>query len=102
MAGRQVARIGTLQPELSDSVLFEVEGYEAGAVVKVRLMVVGGVLVVVAASFYIPVYLYKAMRTVYGQGHILTFAKYVALAVAYILGASLTMLGVVLFALFSL
>ena len=60
------------------------------------------VLVVVAASFYIPVYLYKAMRTVYGQGHILTFAKYVALAVAYILGASLTMLGVVLFALFSL
>jgi hypothetical protein len=60
------------------------------------------VLVVVAASFYIPVYLYKAMRTVYGQGHILTFMKYVALAVAYILGASLTMLGVVLFALFSL
>jgi hypothetical protein len=60
------------------------------------------VLVVVAASFYIPVYLYKAMRQVYGQGHIVTFMKYVALAVAYILGASFTMLGVVVFALFSL
>jgi hypothetical protein len=59
------------------------------------------VLVVVAASFYIPVYLYKAMRRVYGQGHFLTITKYIALAVAYTLGVSFTMLGVVLFALFS-
>lgn len=59
------------------------------------------ILILVAASFYIPVYLYKAMRRVYGQGHILTFTKYIALAVAYTLGAAFTMLGVVLFALFS-
>ncbi|MEJ2298956.1 MAG: hypothetical protein P8X94_10740, partial [Woeseiaceae bacterium] len=58
-------------------------------------------LVVVAASLYIPVYLYKAMRTVYGQGHILTFLKYVALVVAYGIGASFTMMGALLVALVS-
>ena len=59
------------------------------------------VLILVAASFYIPVYLYKAMRVVYGQGHFLTFTKYVALVVAYSMGAMLTMLGALLFALIS-
>ena len=59
------------------------------------------VLVVVAASFYIPVYLYKAMRRVYGQGFLLTFTKYLGLSVAYIIGASFTMVGAVLLALFS-
>lgn len=59
------------------------------------------VLVVVAASFYIPVYLYKAMRHVYAQGHFLTFTKYVALAIAYTIGATFTMLGALLFALLS-
>ena len=59
------------------------------------------VLVVVAASFYIPVYLYKAMRSVYMQGHFLTFTKYIALAVAYTAGVTFTMLGALLFALFS-
>ncbi len=60
------------------------------------------VLVLVAASFYIPVYLYKAMRRVYGQGHLFTLAKYVVLAVAYSAGATFTMLGATLFALVSL
>ncbi len=59
------------------------------------------ILIIVAATFYIPVYLYKAIRHVYAQGHILTFTKYIALAVAYIMGASLTMLGALLFALVS-
>ncbi len=59
------------------------------------------ILVIVAASFYIPVYLYKAMRHVYGQGHILTFGKYVVLAGAYAVGATFTMLGALLFALLS-
>ena len=58
-------------------------------------------LILVAASFYIPVYLYKAMRLVYGQGHLLTFIKYVTLSIAYMLGATLTMLGALLFALVS-
>ncbi len=59
-------------------------------------------LVLVAASFYIPVYLYKAMRRVYGQGHLMTLMKYVALVVAYSAGATFTMLGATLFALVSL
>lgn len=60
------------------------------------------VLVVVAATFYIPVYLYKAMRLVYGQGHIATLSKYIALAIAYFIGASLTMMGAMIVALLAL
>ena len=59
------------------------------------------VLVLVAASLYIPVYLYKGMRMVYGQGHIMTTIKYLVLAAAYFVGASLTMLGALVFALIS-
>ena len=59
------------------------------------------ILVVVAASFYIPVYLYKAMRRVYGQGHLFTFTKYVILVITYMIGAGMTMLGALLFALLS-
>ena len=59
------------------------------------------VLVIVAASFYIPVYLYKAMRLVYGQGHFMTFTKYIAMSAAYSVGAMFTMMGALLFALFS-
>jgi len=56
-------------------------------------------LAIVAASFYIPVYLFMAMRRVYGQGRVVTFAKYIALLVAYALGAMLTMLSAMFFAL---
>ena len=59
------------------------------------------VLVIVAAAFYIPVYLYKAMRHVYGQGHFLTISKYLAMSVAYSIGAMSTMFGALLFALVS-
>jgi hypothetical protein len=55
-------------------------------------------LVIVAASLYIPVYLYMAMRRVYAQGHIFTIIKYFALMVAYWLGASLTLFGATMFA----
>ncbi|MGI9232723.1 MAG: DUF3667 domain-containing protein [Woeseiaceae bacterium] len=56
------------------------------------------ILTIVAASLYIPVYLYMAMRHVYGQGRIMTFLKYLALVVAYNAGTALTLLGAVLFA----
>lgn len=56
-------------------------------------------LAIVAASFYIPVYLYMAMRHVYGQGRLMTFIKFIALLVAYLAGAMLTMLGAAFFAL---
>jgi len=59
------------------------------------------ILVIVIASFYIPIYLYKAMRLVYGQGHFVTFTKYITLVVAYSIGAMVTMLGALVFALVS-
>ncbi|MDH5584569.1 MAG: DUF3667 domain-containing protein [Gammaproteobacteria bacterium] len=58
-------------------------------------------LIIVIASFYIPVYLYKAMRLVYGQGHLITLFKYVILLVAYLTGATFTMLGALLAAVLS-
>ena len=51
------------------------------------------ILTVVIASFYVPVYLYMAMRRVYGQGRIITFIKYIGLIVAYVFGFTATMLG---------
>lgn len=59
------------------------------------------ILLIVVAAFYIPVYLYKGMRLVYGQGHFFTATKFIALSVAYSIGATLTMLGALLFALVS-
>jgi len=58
-------------------------------------------LILVATSFYIPVYLYKSMRCVYGQGHWVTIPKYLILSTAYVTGATLTMLGALLLALLS-
>ena len=57
------------------------------------------ILAVVAASFYVPVYLYMAMRRVYGQGHLFTGAKYLVMVTAYLIGTSFTLLGAVMFAL---
>lgn len=59
------------------------------------------VLIIVAASFYIPVYLYLAMRRVYAQGHLVTIGKYIVLFTAYLMGASLTLLGAVFITLLS-
>ena len=54
-----------------------------------RLMI----LALVVASFYVPVYLFVAMRRVYGQGRLITFLKYVILVIAYLAGFLVTMLG---------
>jgi len=60
-----------------------------------------GVLPVVASSFYIPVYLYLSMRRVYGQGRFVTFLKFSVLAVVYVTGFSLMLLGALLLAVLS-
>jgi hypothetical protein len=60
-----------------------------------------GVLPIVATSFYIPIYLYRAMRRVYGQGWLVTFFKYLLLLIAYFFGFSFMMLFAFLFALAS-
>lgn len=46
------------------------------------------VLVVLSSSIYALVYLFVAMRRVYGQGKIVTFLKYIVLIFAYITGFS--------------
>ena len=58
-------------------------------------------LIIVITSIYIPVYLYKAMRHVYDQSHIVTIPKYIVLTIAYLTGALLTMLSAALVALIS-
>ena len=57
-----------------------------------------GILVIVAASFYVPVYLFVAMRRVYGQGRLITAFKYVVLTGSYLAGLTVTMLGALLMA----
>jgi hypothetical protein len=56
------------------------------------LMVVYGILVTVIV-FYLPIYLYKAMRRVYGQGHLLTLLKFGFLFFAYFICLLVTFVG---------
>ncbi len=51
------------------------------------------VVPIVISSFYIPVYLFKAMRRVYRQGFFVTLLKYLLLVVSYHIGFSLMLLG---------
>jgi len=54
--------------------------------------------VLTAAVFiYIPVYLFRAMRVVYGQGFWATCFKYILLGLAYLLALLTTFLGLVLY-----
>ena len=54
---------------------------------------------VVTAAFvlYIPWYLYRAMRRVYGQGRIVTLIKYSTLGVAYLFSMVITGLGLLFY-----
>jgi hypothetical protein len=53
---------------------------------------VEGALVAVLV-FYVPYYLYRAMRRVYGQGRVVTLLKYSLLQVGYLVFMTLTVLG---------
>lgn len=59
-------------------------------------------LIVIAASLYIPVYLFVAMRRVYGQGRALTVVKYVPLVIAYTVQFIVLMLTVLVVTVFSI
>jgi hypothetical protein len=54
-------------------------------------------LLTAAVFIYIPVYLFRAMRRVYGQGFLATAFKYVLLGLAYLVALLTTLLGLVLF-----
>jgi hypothetical protein len=60
------------------------------------------ILTIIATSIYIAIYLFIAMRRVYGQGRIITFLKYIVLVVAYSFGFTATMLGALAIAAFSI
>ena len=60
-----------------------------------------GTLVIIAASFYVPVFLFISMRRVYGQGRALTSLKYIVLTVSYLAGFTMTMIGAVTMAAFA-
>ena len=59
-------------------------------------------LVLVATSIYVPIYLFVAMRRVYGQGRIVTFLKFIILTLAYFTGFSLIMTTTLALAAFSI
>ena len=59
-------------------------------------------LVLVATSIYVPIYLFLAMRRVYGQGRIVTFLKFIILTLAYFAGFSLIMTTTLALAAFSI
>jgi uncharacterized protein DUF3667 len=59
-------------------------------------------LIIVAASLYVPAYLFVAMRRVYGQRRATTFLKYVPLTISYLVGFTFVMLGATIIAVFSI
>lgn len=59
-----------------------------GSVLKTTENILTAVLM-----FYVPYYLYRAMRRVYGQGRIVTLVKYSLLLIGYLVFMTLTVLG---------
>jgi hypothetical protein len=54
-------------------------------------------LLILVLIIYVPVYLYRAMRRVYGQGRFLTAIKFTTLAVAYLCCLVLTGVGLLVY-----
>lgn len=59
-------------------------------------------VIIFAVSFYVPVYLYKAQRRVYGQGRFFTILKFLILTFAYFAGLFVMLAIVGIFAAFSI
>jgi hypothetical protein len=62
---------------------------------------IGGFLIAVFA-LYVPYYLYRAMRRVYGQGRVVTLIKYSILGVAYFVCLVITGLALLFYTALSL
>jgi hypothetical protein len=56
-----------------------------------------GGFVTAAFAVYAPVYLYLAMRRVYGQGRFVTFLKYSTLGIAYLVCMTITAVGLLFY-----
>ena len=66
----------------------------AGTDAAVEASPVAAELLTAVLVFYVPFYLLRAMRRVYGQGRIFTFLKFTTLVVAYFVCLLVTFLGV--------
>lgn len=62
-----------------------------------RVLSVAGGAAIAALFCYVPYYLFRAMRVVYGQGRVVTLVKYSILNVAYLVCMTLTAVGLVLY-----
>ena len=60
------------------------------------------IVTIVVTSFYVPVYLFKSMRRVYGQGRFVSLLKFVVLLISYLIGFFATMMGAFTIAAFSI
>jgi hypothetical protein len=60
------------------------------------------IVTVVVTSFYVPVYLFKSMRQVYGHGRFVALLKFVVLLISYMIGFLATMMGALAIAAFSI
>jgi hypothetical protein len=60
------------------------------------------IVTVVVTSFYVPVYLFKSMRQVYGQSWFVSLLKFVVLLISYLIGFFATMMGALTIAAFSI
>jgi hypothetical protein len=76
--------------------LLDRAGAAAGGAVASALGTAEGLLVA-ALVIYVPVYLFLAMRRVYGQGRIWTATKFSVLAIAYIFCLALTGVGLLFY-----
>jgi len=53
--------------------------------------------VIAGFALYVPYYLYRAMRNVYGQGRIVTLVKYSLLGIGYLVFMTLTVVGLLFY-----
>ena len=60
------------------------------------------IVTIVVTSFYVPVYLFKSMRRVYGQGWFVSLLKFIVLLISYLMGFFATMMGAFAIAAFSI
>lgn len=74
--------------------LFSLQGLFALSTAPIATLEWARDLVIVVIVFYLPIYLYKAMRRVYGQGRLLTILKFGFLFIAYFICLLLTLLGI--------
>lgn len=68
------------------------EGTAAGSALKATEGIVATVLVC-----YVPYYLYRAMRRVYGQGRVVTLLKYSMLGIGYVFFMAITAVGLLVY-----